>query len=241
MELPESPRVIQSVQRAFDLLERVAARPDGARLSELADGAGLNRSTAHNLLASLEALGYIDQRGKGSPYRLTGKLRRLLGPRAGAEQRLRVRMRPLLEEISQSTGETSYLAFAAGDQYLCADAVQSARPLHLTVSPGEREPLLGTAIGHALLAGEPELAESLRGRHHEEYEKRRARIEAAGQDGFALDEDAYHAGVSCVAVAIGNAAAIGVAGPTSRLPRDRLVEIAQWVRESLGALDAQPT
>jgi hypothetical protein len=49
-----SGRVLQSVQRAFDLLERIATHPEGARLSELADGAGLNRSTAHNLLASLE-------------------------------------------------------------------------------------------------------------------------------------------------------------------------------------------
>ncbi|WP_422678047.1 helix-turn-helix domain-containing protein [Blastococcus brunescens] len=50
---------------------RHAAR--GARLSELADAAGLNRSTAHNLLASLEELGYITQDRKGPPIGSPGR------------------------------------------------------------------------------------------------------------------------------------------------------------------------
>lgn len=224
------PRTIQSVQRAFDLLELVASNPEGTRLSELADRAGLNRSTAHNLLASLEALGYITQHGKGSPYRLTGKLRQLLGPSAGAEHALRARVRPMLEQITAETGETSYLAFAAGEEYLCADAEQSARPLHLTVSPGEREPLLGTAIGYALLSDNHELADGLLARHPLEMAAHIDKVKAVGREGFALDIDAYHPGVSCVAVPFGNGAAIGVAGPTSRLPRRQLIEIGQRVR-----------
>lgn len=223
-------RTIQSVQRAFDLLELVAASPEGARLSELADGAGLNRSTSHNLLASLEALGYITQHGKGNPYRLTSKLRRLLGPSVGTEHALRARVRPLLAQITAETGETSYLAFAAGEEYLCADAEQSASPLHLTVSPGEREPLLGTAIGHALLADSHELAEDLLARHTLEMDAHIDQIRAVARQGFALDLDSYHPGVSCVAVPYGNGAAIGVAGPTSRLPRHQLIEIGERVR-----------
>lgn len=223
--------MVQSVRRAFDLLERVAAHPDGARLSELADGAGLNRSTTHNLLATLEELGYISQHQRGAPYRLTGRLGRLQRPGAEAEHALRIRIRPVLQALSTETGETAYLAFAAGDEYLCADAVQSAKPLHLTVNPGEREPLIGTAIGHALLANDADLARSVHSRDPVGWDRHATQISQAEQQGFALDLEDFHPGVSCVAVAISPLAAIGVAGPTGRLPRARLIEIAHQIRK----------
>ncbi len=225
--------MIQSVQRAFELLEGVAAGGDGARLSELADAAGLNRSTAHNLLASLEALGYVEQAGKGTPYRLTSRLARLVRPAVEAEQALRLRMRPILERVTQQTGETSYLAFVSGEEYLCVEAVQSGEPLRLTVSPGEREPLLGTAIGHALLAADPDLAARLSTAEFARWSDNEARISDARRDGYALDLEQFHLGVACVAVSIGSNAAIGVAGPSSRLPEPRLADIAMTVRAAL--------
>ncbi|WP_192860140.1 IclR family transcriptional regulator [Mycobacterium sp. MS1601] len=227
--------MIQSVERAFNLIERVAASRDGARLSELADGAGLNRSTAHNLLASLEELGYITQDDKGAPYRLSGKLGRLLRPSVEAEHALRRRVRPVLEAVGAATGETAYLAFVAGEEYLCADAVQSDQPLHLTVVPGEREPLIGTAIGHALLAADPDLTRVVRELYPDMWLRHAEPIADAARDGFALDLDTFHPGVSCVALAVAPNAAIGVAGPTSRLPKTRLVTIAGQIRNELTA------
>lgn len=223
----ESGRVIQSVQRAFALVEHLAAAPEGLRLSDLADGVGLNRSTAHNLLASLETLSYVEQPNRGGPYRLTGKLEALLRPRVEAEQMLRTRVRPLLEALSTQTGETAYLAFAAGSEYLCADAVQSSEPLRLTVTTGEREPLLGTAIGHALLAADPALAERIADTDPAAWAAHAAAVSDAAVRGYALDENSFHPGVSCIAIAIGPGAAIGVAGPASRLPRPRLADIAR--------------
>src|SRR3954469_24126959 len=116
-------RVIQSVQRVFDLLERIATQPEGARLSELADGAGLNRSTAHNLLASLEGLGYITQDRKGAAYRLTGKLNQLVRPDAEAEHALRARIMPVLKTLSAESGESAFLGLVSGNDYLCVEAV----------------------------------------------------------------------------------------------------------------------
>ncbi|GAF46547.1 putative IclR family transcriptional regulator [Rhodococcus wratislaviensis NBRC 100605] len=228
-----SGRVIQSVQRAFELLEAVAASGDGARLSELADAVGLNRSTAHNLLASLEALGYVEQAGKGTPYRLTSRLARLVRPAVEAEQALRLRMRPVLERVTRQTGETSYLAFVSGEDYLCVEAVQSAEPLRLTVNPGEREPLLGTAIGHALIAADPDLAVRLSTAKVANWSDNETRIADARRNGYALDLEHFHPGVACVAVSLGSSAAIGVAGPSSRLPEPRLAGIAKTVRVTL--------
>jgi IclR family transcriptional regulator, acetate operon repressor len=228
-----SGRVIQSVQRVFDLLERIAARPEGARLSELADGAGLNRSTAHNLLASLEELGYITQDRKGAAYRLTGKLNRLVLLDAEAEQALRARIRPALAALSAASGESAFLALVTGTEYLCVDAVQSDKPLHLAVMPGERKPLIGEALGHALLAADPDLANSVRADDADGWERHAHEITDAQRSGFALDLDSQHAGISCVAMAITARAAVAVAGPTHRLPKSRLITIAQQMRQEL--------
>jgi DNA-binding IclR family transcriptional regulator len=228
-----SGRVIQSVQRAFDLLEQIATRSEGARLSELADGAGLNRSTAHNLLASLEQLGYITQDRKGAAYRLTGKLKHLVLPDAEAEHALRARIRPILETLSAASGESAFLSLISGSDYLSVDAVQSDKPLHLAVIPGERKPLLGNAIGHAVLAVDTDLARSVRAGDPVRWERHAEEIDDAQRRGFALDLDSQNAGVSCVAIAITLRAAVAIAGPTSRLPESRLITIAQQIRQEL--------
>jgi len=228
-----SGRVIQSVQRVFDLLERIAQKPDGARLSDLADGAGLNRSTAHNLLASLETLGYITQDRKGAAYRLSGKLNRLVRLDAEAEQALRVRIRPVLEILRTASGESVFLAMVSGSEYVCVDAVQSDKPLHLAVMPGERKPLIGEALGHAILAVDADLSQSLHNDHPALWERHAQEIADAQRQGFALDLDNQNASISCVAVAITPRAAVAIAGPTSRLPKSRLVTLAQQIRQEL--------
>lgn len=234
MESTSSPsRIIQSVQRAFDLLERIARQPEGARLSELADGAGLNRSTAHNLLASLEELGYITQNKKGAAYRLTGKLTQLLRPDAEAEHALRARIRPVLQTVSAESGESAFLGLVSGSDYLCVDAVQSDKPLHLAVKLGERVPLIGQALGHALLAADADLAQSVRAHDPAGWNIHAHEIDDAQRRGFALDLDSQNAGISCVAVAVTPRAAIAIAGPTNRLPEARLIAIAQQIRREL--------
>lgn len=226
-------RVVQSVQRAFDLLERIARQPEGARLSELADGAGLNRSTAHNLLASLEALGYIAQDRKGAAYRLTGKVNRLQRLDAETERALRSRLRPVLQSVAEASGESTFLAMVTGHDYLCVDAVQSSKPLHLAVRPGERKSLLGEALGHALLAADPDLEASVRGEDPDAWQRCAQEIADAAHLGYALDLDSQDAGISCVSVAVTPRAAIAVAGPTNRLPKKRLVAIGKRIREDL--------
>lgn len=228
-----SGRVIQSVQRAFGLLEHIAKEPEGARLSDLAHSGGLNRSTAHNLLASLEELGYITQDKKGAAYRLTGKLNRLLRLDAEAEQALRARIRPVLKKVASASGESTFLALATGTEYLCVDVVQSDQPLHLAVRPGERKPLLGEALGHALLADDAELAASVRAADPQRWERHAQEIADTQRSGLALDLDSQRAGISCVAVAVTPRAAIAVAGPTTRLPESRLLTIGQQIRDEL--------
>ncbi|CDR13898.1 IclR family transcriptional regulator [Streptomyces iranensis] len=229
--------MIQSVQRAFQLLEAIAAAPRGARLSDIADAAHLNRSTTHNLLATLQELGYVAQPTRGGVYTLTDRLTDLARGASVADDLLRERLHPALEKITQDTGETCYLAVPAGAQYLCLDAVEAPAPLRLTIPIGGREPLLSTAIGHALLSGRPDLRNRLADDDPAAWKRAADGLEQARADGYALDLAGYHPDISCAAVPLWEddraRAAIAVAGPTTRLPEARLRRIATHIRETV--------
>ena len=68
MPLPARP--IQAVDRALDLLEAIAAAADAPPTSELARRAGVNRSTAWRLLATLEAHRLVDRDPASGGYRI---------------------------------------------------------------------------------------------------------------------------------------------------------------------------
>ncbi|MFF3787934.1 IclR family transcriptional regulator [Streptomyces sp. NPDC001933] len=229
--------MIQSVQRAFQLLETIAAAPRGARLSDIADAAGLNRSTTHNLLATLQDLGYVSQPSRGSVYTLTDGLTELARGASATDDLLREHLHPTLKKITQDTGETCYLAVPASGNYLCLDSVEAQAPLRLTIPVGGREPLLGTAIGHALLTGRPDLCQRLASDQPAAWKASADIVEQARIDGYALDTGAFHADISCAAVPVWEndraRAAIGVAGPTTRLPEERLHQIAALIRNTI--------
>ncbi|MEW2298231.1 hypothetical protein ABZ719_37045 [Streptomyces sp. NPDC006743] len=111
--------------------------------------------------------------------------------------------------------------------------MQSHKPLHLAVRPGERKPLIGEALGHALLAVDADLARTVRADDPERWEQHAQEIADAERLGYALDLDSQRAGISCVAVAITPRAAIATVGPTNRLSKQRLVSIAQRMRQEL--------
>lgn len=67
---------VQSLQRAFDLLERLADAGGEASLSELAATSGLPLPTIHRLIRTLVTLGYVRQ-NSNRRYTLGSRLIRL--------------------------------------------------------------------------------------------------------------------------------------------------------------------
>ena len=55
----ENQPAVQSLERAFRLIELLSHNPDGMPLMELSCTSGLHKSTVHRLLASLSQLGYV--------------------------------------------------------------------------------------------------------------------------------------------------------------------------------------
>ncbi len=96
-------RSVQSVERALELLEAVAAAEE-AGVTELARTVGLHVATAHNLLRTLAARHYL--LNTGGRYRL-GPAAALLAARWDPLQALPDRVQPALARVSQACGEAA--------------------------------------------------------------------------------------------------------------------------------------
>ena len=72
---------IQSISRAFMILEEIARAREGIPLSELSKRVGLHNSTAFHLVKTMVSLGYIRQERDTKRYRIGRPLVRACGER----------------------------------------------------------------------------------------------------------------------------------------------------------------
>jgi DNA-binding IclR family transcriptional regulator len=68
---------IQVLDRAFQILSKIAEEETGVSLPEVAQGLQLHKSTAHRLLMALEAARFIEKNPVGGRYRLGSRVMEL--------------------------------------------------------------------------------------------------------------------------------------------------------------------
>ena len=142
---------VQSVERAFALLERLSARPQGVGLVELSELTGLHKSTTHRLLACLGAMGYVVKDSQSGRYRLTYKLLELSNAMLEDMDVLSV-AKPHLDQLSQRTGETVHLMVPEGTQGVYIYKSDTTGQGQMRSKVGLQVPLVVTAAGKAMLA-----------------------------------------------------------------------------------------
>ena len=139
---------VQSLERAFGLLELVAAHRGAMSLSELATASGLPPPTLHRLARTLVDLGYLRQ----EPSR-----RYALGPRLfllaeSSTTMLNAVALPHLGHLVDEIGETANLAMLDGDQVAYVAQVPGRHSMRMFTVVGRRVHAHCTAVGKALLA-----------------------------------------------------------------------------------------
>lgn len=140
---------VQSVERALDLLQALAASDGGLRLSDLSVRLDLNVSTAHNLVRTLAGRGFVV---KGAGQRLR------LGP-ALAEMVAQEQERCLLHAAAQAGLELQRafpmaninVSEVVGDELRIRIRISRDRP-GLVQRQGQRITLYGSAVGLCTLA-----------------------------------------------------------------------------------------
>jgi DNA-binding IclR family transcriptional regulator len=226
----------KAVRKSVSLIEALAASTRPRGIAELATQLGLGKSNVHRLLSTLVDCGYVRRHAVEGRYELTLKLWEM---GAAVLDRLDVRIvaRAPMEWLSDKTGESVHLCMLDGAEVVYLDRIHGSRPLSATLGIGGRAPAHRIASGKALLAALPDEAVSrtlslakpaVQPAALAELMKELNRIRKAG---YALNVGTWRPEVNAAGAAIRGPgqqplAAIGIAGPSTRLPARRLAAIA---------------
>lgn len=236
---------VQSVARAFSLLEALSASGGEASLASIAARTGLAVPTAHRLLGTLYHLGYVRQL-EDRRYALGASLislgRQAVPPLADAAQ-------PLLRRLEDRFHETANFAVLDGDLVLYAAQVASRQRMRMFTEIGRRVLPHSTGVGKAMLSTMPErqvralitrtglprfTPQTITDEEAFITDLRRAR----GR-GFAADDNEQEVGVRCIAVSVqglGQPAAVSVSGPAARITDATIVEVVRALHEAAAEL-----
>jgi IclR family transcriptional regulator, acetate operon repressor len=232
---------VQSIERAFDLLEMLADAGGALGLSELASTSGLPLPTVHRLMRTLVNRGYVRQEASRR-YTLGSRLIRL---GEISSRTLGTWLRPVLAQLVRETGETANLAMLDGDEVVYIAQVPSPHSMRMFTEPGRRVRPHCTAVGKALLAElPPEQARALLQRDGmPAYTPTTitdpglllAHLEVIRKQGYAIDEGEQEVGVRCFAVAVPDAPAslaISTSGPQARMTDDAAARIVPALKQA---------
>jgi DNA-binding IclR family transcriptional regulator len=193
----------------------------GARtLTQIVRATGLTKTTAYRLLTALETHGLVRFEG-GFGYRL-GPLLYRLGTRAAADLPLADIARPVLERLTEHTGESSQLYVRFDDVRVCVAAVESPNELRTIVRVGAELPLERGSGGRVLLAWQPPGEWERLGAGIDDPDRFEQRLATTRRRGWAQSAEERERGVGSVSAPVfGPAgdvvAAVSVSGPVGRM------------------------
>jgi DNA-binding IclR family transcriptional regulator len=241
--------MVQSLERAFAILDEVAKQPAG--VTAIAKRVRLPKSTVARLLATLEDVNAVE-RFDGARWRIgpgVASLTAALSPERG----LVSIARPFLTDLVAELGEDAGLGLPDGNEILYVDQVESDNAVQVRDWAGTRAPMHAVPSGLVLLAEWPDdaldgyLAGGLVGltrRTVTDPARLRARLAEIREAGYAWGLEEFAEGIDSVAAPVRNArgkaiAAIHVHGPSYRFPPpNRETQVTETVIGAAGSISS---
>lgn len=220
--------MVQSLERAFAILDEVAQRPAG--VTDIAERVRLPKSTVARLLSTLENVDAVE-RFDGVRWRI-GPGVAALTDAVSPERSLIGVTRPFLVDLVAELGEDAGLGLPDGNDVLYVDQVESDNPVQVRDWTGTRAPMHAVPSGLVLLAEWPQDAldaylagelVALTRRTVTDPDALRERLAEVREVGYAWGLEEFAEGIDSVAAPIRDArgkaiAAIHVHGPSYRFP-----------------------
>ncbi|NLY09450.1 MAG: IclR family transcriptional regulator [Tissierellia bacterium] len=244
-----SERIV-AVDRALEILELLHKERRPVGVSEISRELGLNKSTVHRCLASLEYKGFVRQDYETGRYSLGMKL---LAMGLGLKEELNV-----VELISN---HTKYLHEQTGEAVNVSVLEESPEKGYLTIMVHKEwsrnsvltaNPDLGSSVeaytssvGKCLLAFNPNYDEKIMEANGftkytpntiSSIEEFRRELEEVRKNGYAIDNQELEIGLFCIGVPIFNGkgeviAGISISGPVSRIKEGNLEDKVKLLKE----------
>jgi len=233
--------MVKSIFRAIKILELLGGSPE-ATVTAISKTLGVPKSTTHEILATLEQENILSK-DQHNRYRLGIKLFEL-GSLAQPNLELRRLAYPFLQELNVTFDETVHLTILDRYEVLYVDTLESTKSLRPHAILGVRAPLYCTGVGKAILAFllsdeiEQYLAtHELRARTAHTILDQHVLREELGltfRRGYSIDNMESEEWLRCVGAPIRNHtgkvfASISLSGPSQRVTRDKVPEIAREV------------
>ncbi|MBI5419342.1 MAG: IclR family transcriptional regulator [Deltaproteobacteria bacterium] len=231
----KSNYIIQSVAHALDVLEEFRGEVDELGVTELSKKLKLHKNNVFRILATLQSRNYIEQNKTNDNYRLGIKCLEL-GQTFIQQRGLLKQAQPILHELAEKSGETSYLSIMRGSDVIYLDAVETTSTVRVISRVGLHMPVHATAAGKALIAYESE--EELRKRFNADLSRFTKHTITGTEDllknlaesrakEYATDLEEFEEGLRCIAAPIRDytrkvIAALSVSGPAHRLSDEKI-------------------
>jgi DNA-binding IclR family transcriptional regulator len=244
---------VQSLGRAFAILEEIARHREGIGLAELSKLVGLHNSTTFHLAKTLVSLGYIRQERDSRRYRVGRPLFALAASALDEIEMVNVAT-PILEELSRETGESGHFAVRMGDAVVVIARTSGPGAFQLTDRVGVVRPAHCTALGKIILASlRPDQLKRFVERTEMKPSTKKSitsipvllrEIAEIKHSGIAFDDGEFNPEVRCIAVPVMDftgqiIGALGISGPIWRLSTQALQGHAKTMRAAANRLSAE--
>ncbi len=238
-------RTNDGVERVVDVLELLADEGADLGVTEIGVRIGVHKATASRLLGTLAGRGLVAQDADTGRYRVGLGLVRLAGAALADLDVVRA-ARPVLEDLSARTEETTNLGVLDQGEVVYVDQVSGPHAITMANWIGRRSPAHASSSGKVLLAfGEPEVRGRLvRGRLARltdqtitDHAALAVQLEEVARRGYAQTVGELEEGLNVVAAPVFSSsgrtiAAVSVSGPAFRLPAREQPRLGSLVRDS---------
>lgn len=227
------PRKMKTTEKSLRVLETVY-RLNGATGSEVAAELGMNRSSAHTHLVTLADNGYLVK--IDGQYKLGMWLLRL-GTAARNRDPAYKEVQVITEKLAEETKERSQFTIEECGEGIYLFESMGSQGVSTGPQIGGRVPLHATASGKTILANidDERLQKLLEHMELDQFTPQTTtdirelldELQTIRENGFAINEQEDVTGINAVAAPVKGSdgrvlGAVSVAGPSHRLPRDRL-------------------
>jgi IclR family acetate operon transcriptional repressor len=234
---------VQSLTRGLSILEALATAEAGISLTDIAHRVDLPPSTTHRLLSTLEKMGYVYQSEElGHWY--VGLQAFTVGSGFLANRDFVGQSHVYMRRLMEQSGETANLAILDGTEAVFVAQVQCREMMRILVKLGSRVPLHASGVGKAIFAALPDEQidailkvkglPRITGNTIVAPETMWAALKVIRHRGYSFDDEEHAPGTRCVAATIYDEhaeplGAISLAGPSSRLPDERIKQLGPIV------------
>ncbi len=239
-------RLIQSIERAADVLELFLTSEQELSVKEISDRLGLSKSTIHGIIKTLEYRGYLQQNPEDLKYMLGMKLFEL-GYKMSNNLDLGKIARPIIKELVEEFKETVHLVAFNQDEAIYIEKLDGPHTLRIYSQIGKKAPIHCTGVGKAILAyqEEKEVDRLLANIDLESFTEHtmtdkndiKKQLHLIRKQGYSIDDEEIELGLKCVAAPIFNhkgkvIGAISCASPKIRLTDERLTEVVEGIKQA---------